>query len=67
MNVLFFKSEVHGLCFIRCNVLEQSGDVAKHLELVSHGVRTRLDELKRQEIGRIRDLVREQQKQQGKN
>lgn len=38
--------------------LSQSGDVARHLEFVSHNVRSQLDELKRQELDRIRQLVR---------
>lgn len=35
----------------------QSGDIAQHLDLVNHGIRTRLDEMKRQEIERIKVLV----------
>ena len=41
----------------------QSGDIAKHLDLVSHNVRTRLDELKRQELERLRNIVRMQIRQ----
>ena len=36
----------------------QSGAIARHLDLVSHGVRSKLDELKRNEIERLRQLVR---------
>ena len=41
----------------------QSGDIANHLDLVSHNVRTRLDELKRQELERLRNVVRMQIRQ----
>ncbi|UYV78899.1 NUCB2, partial [Cordylochernes scorpioides] len=37
----------------------RSGDVAKALDFVQHGVRTQLDELKRIEIERLRSLTRE--------
>ncbi|KAL3841927.1 hypothetical protein ACJMK2_020014 [Sinanodonta woodiana] len=37
----------------------KSGSIAKHLELVGHRIRERLDELKRQEISRLRMLARE--------
>lgn len=36
----------------------QSGEIARHLEFVSHGVRTKLDELKRRELDRVRQLQR---------
>lgn len=35
----------------------RSGKIAKELEYVSHHVRTRLDEIKRTEMARLRDLV----------
>jgi len=34
-----------------------------HLGLVSHQIRERLDEIKRQEIGRLRELAREKMRQ----
>lgn len=36
----------------------QNGHLAKELDLVSHHVRTRLDELKRQEVSRLRMLFK---------
>lgn len=39
-------------------VLRQNGHLAKELDLVSHHVRTRLDELKRQEVSRLRMLFK---------
>uniref|UniRef100_A0A8C0ZS12 EF-hand domain-containing protein n=1 Tax=Castor canadensis TaxID=51338 RepID=A0A8C0ZS12_CASCN len=36
----------------------KSGRLSKELDLVSHHVRTKLDELKRQEIGRLRMLIK---------
>jgi len=41
----------------------KSGEIARHLDLVSHNVRTKLDELKRAEIERLRQLVRIRMKQ----
>lgn len=38
--------------------LHQNGHLAKELDLVSHHVRTRLDELKRQEVSRLRMLFK---------
>jgi hypothetical protein len=35
----------------------KSGKIASHLELVNHNVRTKLDELKRKEIERLRQLI----------
>lgn len=35
----------------------KSGKIAEHLDLVGHNVRTKLDELKRQEIERLRSLI----------
>jgi hypothetical protein len=34
-----------------------------HLDLVSHQIRERLDEIKRQEMNRLRDLAKEKMKQ----
>ncbi|XP_044188271.1 nucleobindin-1 isoform X1 [Thunnus albacares] len=39
-------------------VLRQNGRLSKELDLVSHNVRTRLDELKRQEVSRLRMLLK---------
>jgi len=36
----------------------KSGAIARHLEFVSHAVRSKLDELKRQEMDRLRQLMR---------
>lgn len=36
----------------------QNGRLSKELDLVSHNVRTRLDELKRQEVSRLRMLLK---------
>ncbi|KAK1335912.1 hypothetical protein QTO34_003711 [Cnephaeus nilssonii] len=36
----------------------KSGRLSKELDLVSHHVRTKLDELKRQEVGRLRMLIK---------
>lgn len=36
----------------------QSGKIAQELELVHHNVRTKLDELKREELTRLRHLAR---------
>ncbi|KAK2495388.1 hypothetical protein MC885_003834, partial [Smutsia gigantea] len=38
--------------------LKQSGRLSKELDLVSHHVRTKLDELKRQEVARLRMLIK---------
>jgi hypothetical protein len=37
--------------------LFQSGNIAQHLGLVQHHVRTKLDEAKQREMARLRDLV----------
>ncbi|XP_005990574.1 nucleobindin-2 isoform X2 [Latimeria chalumnae] len=37
---------------------KESGKLSKELDLVSHHVRTKLDELKRQEVARLRMLIR---------
>lgn len=42
----------------RPSVLRQNGRLSKELDLVSHHVRTRLDELKRQEVSRLRMLLK---------
>lgn len=36
----------------------QSGKLSKELDFVSHHVRTKLDELKRQEVSRLRMLIK---------
>ncbi|XP_074661013.1 nucleobindin-2-like isoform X7 [Tubulanus polymorphus] len=38
----------------------QKGDIAQHLEFVSHEVRTKLDEIKRTEINRLREIAKYQ-------
>lgn len=46
----------------------QSGKLSRELDLVSHHVRTRLDELKRQEVARLRMLIKAKMDSvQGKN
>jgi len=37
----------------------KTGAIAHHLEYVSHHIRTKLDELKRKEVGRLRELARQ--------
>ena len=44
-------------------ISKQSGEIAKHLDLVNHNVRTQLDEIKRREIDRLLELRRLQMKQ----
>lgn len=44
---------------------KQQGKLAKELDFVSHHVRTRLDELKRQEVNRLRMLIKAKQDQEG--
>lgn len=51
-------------CISVCSVLK-SGNIAHQLEFVSHQVREKLDELKRRELHRLRELVRDQIKQNG--
>lgn len=41
----------------------KSGKIAKHLDLVSHQIRERLDEIKRHEMNRLRMLAKEKMKQ----
>ncbi|KAM6973354.1 nucleobindin-2b [Aplochiton taeniatus] len=43
----------------------KQGKLAKELDFVSHHVRTRLDELKRQEVNRLRMLIKAKQDVQG--
>uniref|UniRef100_A0A3B3T279 Nucleobindin 2 n=1 Tax=Paramormyrops kingsleyae TaxID=1676925 RepID=A0A3B3T279_9TELE len=43
----------------------KQGKLAKELDFVSHHVRTRLDELKRQEVNRLRMLIKAKQDQEG--
>merc|ERR1719415_237272 len=38
----------------------RDGTIAKELEYLSHGVRTKLDEIKRQELERLRHLAQKQ-------
>lgn len=40
---------------------KQVGKLAKELDFVSHHVRTKLDELKRQEVNRLRTLIKVKQ------
>jgi len=42
----------------------QSGEIAKHLDFVGHGIRTKLDEIKRKEVDRLRQIIRLQMKLQ---
>ena len=42
----------------------QSGEIAKHLDFVGHGIRTQLDEIKRKEVDRLRQIIRLQMKLQ---
>ncbi|XP_074661011.1 nucleobindin-2-like isoform X5 [Tubulanus polymorphus] len=48
-----FKSKVTAENF-------EKGDIAQHLEFVSHEVRTKLDEIKRTEINRLREIAKYQ-------
>lgn len=45
----------------------QLGKLAKELDFVSHHVRTKLDELKRQEVNRLRTLIKAKQDLEGGN
>lgn len=47
-----------GVFFCVVAVLHQNGHLSNELDLVSHHVRTRLDELKRQEVSRLRMLLK---------
>ena len=53
---------INGLLCIFLFIIFQSGKIAMHLDLVSHQVRERLDEIKRQEMVRLRNLYREKMK-----
>lgn len=46
-------------------LLAQTGDIAHQLEYVSHHVRSKLDEIKRTELDRLRHYVSEQVSKQG--
>ena len=39
-------------------VIFQSGEIARHLDFVGHGIRTQLDEIKRKEVDRLRQIIR---------
>ncbi|KAF7648624.1 hypothetical protein LDENG_00153930 [Lucifuga dentata] len=45
----------------------KQGKLAKELDFVSHHVRTKLDELKRQEVNRLRTLIKAKQDVEGGN
>lgn len=47
--------------------LIQQGKLAKELDFVSHHIRTKLDELKRQEVNRLRTLIKAKQDLEGGN
>lgn len=47
--------------------MKQQGKLAKELDFVSHHVRTKLDELKRQEVNRLRTLIKAKQDLEGGN
>lgn len=47
--------------------MTQQGKLAKELDFVSHHVRTKLDELKRQEVNRLRTLIKAKQDLEGGN
>lgn len=47
--------------------LLQQGKLAKELDFVSHHIRTKLDELKRQEVNRLRTLIKAKQDLEGGN
>lgn len=47
--------------------ITQQGKLAKELDFVSHHVRTKLDELKRQEVNRLRTLIKAKQDLEGGN
>lgn len=48
-------------------MMTQQGKLAKELDFVSHHVRTKLDELKRQEVNRLRTLIKAKQDLEGGN
>lgn len=49
------------------SLIIQQGKLAKELDFVSHHVRTKLDELKRQEVNRLRTLIKAKQDLEGGN
>lgn len=54
-------SQMHLLLLIKINTfiyLFQSGKIAHELEFVNHNVRTKLDEIKRNELERLRHLIK---------
>lgn len=48
-------------------IVKQQGKLAKELDFVSHHIRTKLDELKRQEVNRLRTLIKAKQDLEGGN
>lgn len=46
------------MCLVVVLFCRQNGRLSKELDLVGHHVRTRLDELKRQEVSRLRMLLK---------
>lgn len=69
-EVLFTRIlvEIRRMSFICINrrALFQTGEIAKELNFLSHNVRTKLDEIKRQELTRLRALVKEKAERGGK-
>lgn len=47
--------------------MSQQGKLAKELDFVGHHIRTKLDELKRQEVNRLRTLIKAKQDLEGGN
>lgn len=47
--------------------VSQQGKLAKELDFVGHHIRTKLDELKRQEVNRLRTLIKAKQDLEGGN
>lgn len=65
---LLLYCPVHILTLTFQNVcLIQQGKLAKELDFVSHHIRTKLDELKRQEVSRLRTLIKAKQDLEGGN
>lgn len=58
LRTVAVKQRSDVLSSVCVHVLHQNGHLAKELDLVSHHVRTRLDELKRQEVSRLRMLFK---------
>ena len=63
LRIIVYSFDTRLECLREYVHILQSGDIAKHLDLVSHNVRSRLDELKRQELERLRNIVRMQIRQ----